>query len=374
MTHVATHPFRVLSLFSGVGGLDLGIKIAVPGARIVGHVEREPYAAAALVARMEDAAMDQAPIWDDVTSFDGSPWRGLVDCIAGGFPCQDISTAGRQEGIRKGNRSGLWFEFGRIIGEVGPRYVFVENVAALALRGLDIVLGTLADLGFDAEWITLGAGDVGAPHQRDRLFILAHRQGGGLGELRESFRSQHAQGRLADRRDEGLAHPEHAGPPYAGAAGGARAASGDAGGPDSGVADAADDQRRGGVGGAEEGAWPVGRGGGRPSGGGGEVDHAEESGLEGRAGGGGAPRAGSGQAGGEIPCWPPGREAWAEWADLLNTRPYLSPAVEPGFRVLVDGLAVVVDKSRADQLRCAGNGVVALQAAVAFTELVRRIG
>jgi DNA (cytosine-5)-methyltransferase 1 len=165
--------FNVLSLFSGGGGLDLGIRLAVPHSRVVGYVEREAYAASVLVARMETADLDPAPVWDDVVAFDGRPWRGLVDCVAGGFPCQDISNAGQREGI-EGSRSGLWLHFARIIREVQPQYVFVENVAALAVRGLDVVLADLASLWFDAEWGVLGADSVGAPHQRERLFILAH--------------------------------------------------------------------------------------------------------------------------------------------------------------------------------------------------------
>jgi DNA (cytosine-5)-methyltransferase 1 len=124
--------------------------------------------------------LDEAPIWDDVTTFDGHQWRGAVDCIVGGFPCQDVSNAGKRAGLREGKRSGLWSEFARIIGEVGPSYVFVENVAALAKRGLDVVLGDLADLGFDAEWDVFTAAEVGAPHQRRRLFILGHAVGKGL--------------------------------------------------------------------------------------------------------------------------------------------------------------------------------------------------
>lgn len=176
--------FDVLSLFSGGGGLDLGLRLAVPWARTVGYVEREAYAAAVLVARMEAADLGAAPLWDDVAAFDGRPWRGLVDCVAGGFPCQDISNAGNRVGI-EGERSGLWAHFARIICEVRPRYVFVENVAALVVRGLDVVLADLAALGFDAEWIVLGADEVGAPHQRDRLFILAHAHGDAVRQLAE---------------------------------------------------------------------------------------------------------------------------------------------------------------------------------------------
>lgn len=98
-------------------------------------------------------------------------WR--VDLIAGGFPCQDISYAGKGAGL-SGKRSGLWYEFVRIVRVLRPRYVLVENVAALLVRGLDAVLGTLASLGYDAEWHCIQAADVGAPHIRDRVFIMAN--------------------------------------------------------------------------------------------------------------------------------------------------------------------------------------------------------
>src|SRR5690606_18435614 len=106
------------------------------------------------------------PIWDDVRTFDGRPWRGRVDVVSGGFPCQDISSAGKGAGI-EGERSGMWREMARIVGEVGPRYVFVENSPMLVSRGLGRVLGDLAALGYDARWGVLGAIDVGAPHRRE---------------------------------------------------------------------------------------------------------------------------------------------------------------------------------------------------------------
>nr|WP_278366954.1 DNA cytosine methyltransferase [Marinobacter salarius] len=145
------------------------------GWRTICAVERDAYAAGVLAQRQNDGCLPPFPIWSDVTTFDGKPWRGRVDVISGGFPCQDISAAGRGEGI-SGARSGLWSEFARIIGEVRPRYVFVENSPVLTSRGLGLVLGDLAALGFDARWGVLGAADVGAPHQRDRIWIVAHTQ------------------------------------------------------------------------------------------------------------------------------------------------------------------------------------------------------
>ena len=177
-----------MALFAGIGGLELGLHLAIPGYRSVCHVERDAYAAASLVARMEDKTLEEAPIWDDVGTFDGKPWHGVVDLISGGFPCQDISTAGKGAGI-EGARSGLWSEYARIIREVGPRYVFVENVPALTTRGLNRVLGDLASLGFDAEWDCFSAAGVGAPHKRRRIFILAQRVSDTIGDtLREEPR------------------------------------------------------------------------------------------------------------------------------------------------------------------------------------------
>jgi DNA (cytosine-5)-methyltransferase 1 len=124
------------------------------------------------MARQNDGCLKAFPIWDDVRTFDGRPWRGIVDVVSGGFPCQDISAAGKGAGI-EGERSGLWSEFARIIGEVQPRFVFVENSPMLTSRGLGTVLGDLAAMGFDAEWGVLGAHHSGAPHKRDRIWILA---------------------------------------------------------------------------------------------------------------------------------------------------------------------------------------------------------
>lgn len=161
---------RELALFAGAGGGILGGKLL--GWRTVCAVEVNPYCRSVLLARQRDGMLDPFPIWDDVRTFDGTRWRGHVDVVSGGFPCQDISTAGKGAGI-DGERSGLWGEMARIICEVRPRHAFVENSPALTSRGLHRVLGDLAEMGFDAEWGVLGADDCGAPHQRKRIWILA---------------------------------------------------------------------------------------------------------------------------------------------------------------------------------------------------------
>ncbi|NDG27158.1 MAG: DNA cytosine methyltransferase [Proteobacteria bacterium] len=160
-----------LALFAGAGGGILGGKLL--GWRTVCAVEWEPYPASVLAARQNDGLLPPFPIWDDVQTFDGKPWRGIVDVVSGGFPCQDISAAGKGAGI-DGERSGMWREMARIIHEVRPRFVFVENSPMLTSRGLGTVLGDLAAMGFDARWGVLGAKDVGANHQRDRIWIVAN--------------------------------------------------------------------------------------------------------------------------------------------------------------------------------------------------------
>ena len=160
-----------LALFAGAGGGILGGHLL--GWRTICAVEFDTYAASVLVARQNDGHLPPFPVWDDVRTFDGRPWRGIAQVISGGFPCQDISAAGKGAGI-DGERSGLWREFARIIGEVRPQYVFVENSPVLTSRGLGRVLGDLAALGFDAEWGVVSACMLGAPHSRERLFLAAN--------------------------------------------------------------------------------------------------------------------------------------------------------------------------------------------------------
>ncbi len=163
-----------LALFAGAGGGILGSHQL--GWRTVCAVEQNEYAASVLVARQNDRTLPPFPIWSDVCTFDGKPWRGLVDVVSGGFPCQDISVAGNGAGI-DGERSGLWREMARIIGEVQPRFVLVENSPMLVQRGLAVVISDLAALGYDAEWCCVSAQDVGAPHIRDRVWVVANSRG-----------------------------------------------------------------------------------------------------------------------------------------------------------------------------------------------------
>lgn len=186
---------RELHLFAGSGGGLLGSLLL--GHRPVCAVEIDPYCRRVLAARRDEGWLPaEMEIHDDVTTFDGHAWRGRVDLVAGGFPCQDISVAGKGAGL-DGQRSGLFFQLLRVVREVRPKWVYLENVPAITSRGLDRVLGALAELGFDAEWCVLSAADAGAPHLRKRWWCLARSdaEGRGLAELRSaSQEAGHADG------------------------------------------------------------------------------------------------------------------------------------------------------------------------------------
>ena len=164
MTSVLT----VGSLFSGIGGFDLGLERA--GMRVRWQVEIDPYCQRVLAKHWPHVQR-----YGDIQSVD---WGTVepVDVLCGGFPCQDISLAGKGAGLA-GERSGLWFEYAKAIEALAPRYVLIENVSALRARGLDQVLGALATLGYDAEWEVLSACAFGAPHTRERVFVLAYAKG-----------------------------------------------------------------------------------------------------------------------------------------------------------------------------------------------------
>lgn len=160
---------RYGSLFSGIGGMDLGLDRA--GMTCAWQVEIDPYARRVLEKHWPNVRKH-----DDVRTFPPRDGEWGVDLIAGGFPCQDISISGRGAGI-SGIRSGLWDEFKRILCLLRPKYALIENSPAIAFRGLDRVLCDLASLGFNAEWSTLSACSMGAPHTRERMFILGYTDG-----------------------------------------------------------------------------------------------------------------------------------------------------------------------------------------------------
>ena len=160
---------RVLDLFSGIGGFSLGLE-RTGGFETVAFCEIDPFCRRVLAKHWPHVRQ-----FEDVTKLRGED-VGPVDVICGGFPCQDISLAGKGAGLA-GERSGLWGDFARLIGELGPSFVLVENVTALLDRGISDVLGDLAALRYDAEWHCISASAAGAPHIRDRVWILAHANG-----------------------------------------------------------------------------------------------------------------------------------------------------------------------------------------------------
>lgn len=453
--NVDVHPLRIMSICSGIAWLDLGLQFGLEhlgiASRTVCYCERDAYAQTVLLARMQESSVDQAPICDDINDIDGR-WRGLVDCIVAGFPCQPFSVAGQQRGTE--DERWIWPDIVRVIRDVGPGLVFLENVPGLATgHGLARVLDSLAEIGFDAEWLHLKASAVGASHERERIFILGYSRcnqrsrdtsvatepdcnrtddgvpgtassdvaqspSGKFRELRESYRSDGQ----PDGGDEELAHARsafntEAGSGQQGESSGRGGLSGDGREPvgdteksrreaGSNQATSKPDEpcgsdrndvgdtelngrrervaRRGSHGRTLAGGTsdPVADADGESS----NVHGGECSGLRMSAWSGAAmaDAIGPGLQSGvrrtaDTQCPPAERSgeslfapgpADERWADIPA---HLLPAVVPGLRVSVDGRSLVVDESRADQLRCAGNGCVPLQVSVALVELVRRM-
>ena len=166
------HRVNVLDLFSGIGGFSLGLERA--GMRTTAFCEIDPFCRKVLARHWPGV-----PIYDDIRKLDGIYYAGAVDLVCGGFPCQDLSVGHTWTEARglDGERSGLWFEFQRLIGEIRPRWAIIENVSILRSRGLDTVLGSLAEIGYDAEWHCIAASALGARHERDRVWIVAHPAG-----------------------------------------------------------------------------------------------------------------------------------------------------------------------------------------------------
>ena len=198
-----------LALFAGSGGGILGGHLL--GWRTVAAVEIEDYPRRVLLQRQADGFLPRFPIWDDICTFDGHPWRGRIDVISGGFPCQDISAAGKGDGL-DGERSGLWTQMARVVSEVRPPFVFVENSPMLTTRGGTRVIADLTQMGYDTRWTVMGAADVGAPHQRDRMWIVAHassfRGEAGLADTQgwqegNPNESQYSSADLANTEDKG---------------------------------------------------------------------------------------------------------------------------------------------------------------------------
>lgn len=377
--NVAVRPqsLDILSICTGGGGLDLGIELAVPGARSVCLVEREAFAVAHLVAAMEQGLMAPAPVWSDARTFDGRRWRGCVDGLVGGIPCQPHSLAGRKQGSL--DHRDLWSDARRIIVQSRCWFVLIENVGGMLSAGADEVAGAervwrdLRKLGFAVEIGLFTAAEVGASHERERVFILAvadtqceqwregwpdargarraHAQSAGSGAgvqgvgLADTFcpRLERVEpGRTSRPRFEGSATERDS-----------RA-----------LVDAALIGRR------EGRAEPVLRGGRHSSSGAdGTMDDASiargrELSIQSRR---------QDEAGRDVDgashLFPPGPSDRENWQAVLAS----TPELEPAFRRVADGLASRLDFARVDRLRMLGNGVVPLQAAYAFRTLCHRL-
>jgi DNA (cytosine-5)-methyltransferase 1 len=193
-----------LDLFSGIGGLAVALH---PWVRVRTYCEVDRYCQAILMSRMAEQTLRDAPIWDDVRSLRGD-MCGHIDIVFGGFPCQDISIAGNGVGL-DGKRSGLYFELLRLVQEISPRFVFLENVPAIRTRGLRQVVGTLAELGYDCRWTTISAGDVGAPHKRLRWFLLASNTNGSKLRNKHEPRSESETGTGFNGKKEPVANADN---------------------------------------------------------------------------------------------------------------------------------------------------------------------
>ena len=350
MNSVVIHSERqtYISLYTGGGGLDLAFRRENPAARCILYVERDIEASALLADHIETGLMDAAPIWSDSSTLDCRPFAGKVDWVIGGFPCQPWSFAGKRS--TTDDSRWLWPHIERIIREVRPRGLFLENVPGLVRGGLELVLRGLAESGFDAEWGSLKASEVGASHRRDRLFILAYRNDGlGIAENEkiQAGRSSSGDGgeRVADSNDSGIPALRH-------------------------------EAEREGSENSEKGKDRSQREPGR---------HGEELAYSvSERSQGGIFQRGNGQEGWQVTnglitsgdrtvgAFPPGPDDRERWAEILTERPELSPATaKHPVRRVDDGSPP--ELARTAQLRILGNGVVPEQAAVAFRLLKERL-
>ena len=315
-----TRPVRILSLFAGIGGLDLGVCTALRrlgfAPRVVCAVEGEAYACALLAAKAKDDAKlgGDFPIWSDITTFKARRWRGSVDLVIGGWPCTNTSSAGDRTGLG-GSKSSLFFEYARILRELGCPQFFMENVAGVYVGDtLSRVCGALASLGYGLEYASLRASSVGASHRRERWFCLgmADPDSQGCGELS----SKNGSGGGQEEPRENARWRD-------------------------------DDRCRATLG---------------------DTDEPRLEGSE-RTIRGGADKSSSGERGsemGRLPRYPPGPDERAEWRAVLEVEPNLAPALERDVCGLVDGT------SRTDALRALGNSCVPDQACAAFLALSKR--
>ncbi|WP_375597593.1 DNA cytosine methyltransferase [Devosia sp. Naph2] len=374
--NVALRPdsLNLISICTGGGGLDLGVELAIPSARSVCLVEREAFAVSQLVSAMQEGLLAPAPVWSDARTFDGRAWRGAVDGLIGGIPCQPHSLAGKR--LERADSRDLWSTARRIIVQSGAWFVGIENVGGmLSSGGAERVWRDLGRLGFACEIGLFTAAEVGASHQRERTFILA------VADARCPGRQQDAGGPLGDEgQDEGRPSQhdnqfERAGADFDMAdAIGNRGRGRQSGGEYAADADASDEgmEHPKSVGRRARRAKPEGQCGqtgaaipehklgnpirrgcaGREND---QIERSEQRALAERAI--------------ERPIFPPGPDDLPSWADTLAS----SPELEPAFRRVADGMASRLDTARVDRLRMLGNGVVPLQAAYAVRTLATRL-
>ena len=347
---------HTISICTGGGGLDLGLELAVPGSRAVCMVEREAFGAARLASAMEDGLLAPAPVWSDARTFNGRRWRGCVDGLVGGIPCQPHSVAGKRRG--QADERDLWSIARQIVVQSGTWFVLIENVGGMLsssdpdLRpGAERVWRDLQRLGFSVEGGLFTAAEVGAPHERERVFILGVADAFGLRRRAEGHRLVHAAGeRCGEGRPEPILRGGRSAAAVTGGAvvdtsrgGRARGAQGQVGRPIDGAAA----ERASGSADALHVAYS---GDARPSRTGSQPQHQSAERQPGNLSG--------------APTWPPRPNDLEGWRDLLSVR----PEVEPAVRGDAHGLA-----SRVDQLRMLGNGVVPLAAAHAIRTLAHRL-
>jgi DNA (cytosine-5)-methyltransferase 1 len=342
---MTTEMLNELSLFSGYGGFSLGLRLAGLNIRTVGYVEIDPYCQELLRGRIRDRFLDWAPIITNIRAADFRPMAGMVDIITAGFPCQPHSVAGLQRGAN--DERNLWPDTLRVIREVGPRYVLLENVPGLLSASSDggrpayggTVVGELASLGYSVHWQTIGADDVGAPHRRKRWWCIAvadsegefsqrvKPEGSGCREPQEAVGNRSGDGQLADS-DSNRArerHNSHAERGYPGE-----------------IPEGRDSQ------GTQD-----------------EGTHTDISSATG------------GEDMGDIPIWPPSPSDAHAWERVIRERPDLAPALskeaESQFRGMVNGSSDRLDRppanDRVNRLKVLGNGIVPQ----ALAEFLRRV-
>lgn len=367
---MADSPLRILSLCSGVGGFELGVRIAAPNAVTVGYAEIEAYAASVLAARIADGCLDAAPIWlGDLRELDPTPWRGLVDCIIGGYPCQPFSHAGQRRG--NDDERSLWGGIAELIADLKPGRCFFENVSGHLSLGFDQVGADLQSMGYCVAAGIFSAAEVGASHRRERLFIMADRESdagrvhagrrlpgeGAAVAGRQCETVGHTQG---NRRREGRPEPEFRR---------GRDAIAEHGGE---LADP-DSERRQQIARSASGDEEAhGRDGDHQPERNGESVADNDCGGPQDIAGIPAQRRESNFAYGEFPIFAPG-PADPRWRDILADAPHLEPAVRNLASRHADWMGGCEPIYRVDQLRALGNGVVPLTAAFAWATLSERL-